>query len=734
MHRQFHTSSIGLWLILAAFVSLALAWNAIIPAYENLDEIEHAEVIRHIAVTGQLPIHGPAEAAGFHVRQEASQPPLYHLLGAAWVRLWGLPRDAPDATPIPATFVACGSGDTAYNRVTWRRDPYAGFPWRGHRRTVHALRLLSTLLQCATVAGTWALARRLALRGPALWLATAIVAFNPQFLLVAAGVNNDNLVTPLATWALVLLLELWQRGPTPARLLGFGALAGLAGLSKLSGLGLLGLGGLALLLLAWRRRAPFAQLVHWSLLLGAPALLLLAPWLARNWRLYGDPTALAPMLHIVGRTAIRVDAWGAFQLMLRSYWGQLPCAFYPRALYWPFFALFGGGLISLLVHRPRLRAELLLLAAWFGIITVAWIRWNALTPATGGRLLFPAAPALALLISWGWRPLGARRSRAWAMLLPVLALLTLLHGAAPLFAPPARLPTLPAESLPAAFSFDEEQILHLRGYTVQLTPPRPLCWLMQSGACRPALELTLFMEATHTPDADWALAVQLVSARPGDNTLRLTYDAWPGHGNLPTSAWPTGTLLREHLRLPLPEGNFVTQAWDVQIAFYDPATRQRLSVQVAGHPAGDAARLTTLRVAGKQPACETLPTVEAVRFAEAIALTHAAVTAAPDGWQVTLCWESLAPLAADYTVFVHAYAADGTLLGTGDGPPMAEAFPTRLWAPGDRILDVHRLIPTTQPAVIAVGLYHPQTGERLPATLHGVPLPHNALSVWEDTP
>ena len=258
------SSRAGLWLILATFVSLALAWNMTVPAYENLDEIEHAEVIRHIAVTGRLPVHGEAEAAGFHVRQEASQPPLYHLLGAAWVRLWGLPREAPDARPIPATFVACGSGDTLYNRVTWSRDPYAGFFVAGHRRTVYALRLLSTLLQCATVAGTWTLARRLALRGFVAPLATAIVAFNPQFLLLAAGVNNDNLVTPLATWALVLLVDVWQRGPTPPRLLGFGVLTGLAALSKLSGLGLLGLGGLTLLAYAWRQRAPLARLLRWS--------------------------------------------------------------------------------------------------------------------------------------------------------------------------------------------------------------------------------------------------------------------------------------------------------------------------------------------------------------------------------------------------------------------------------------------------------------------------------------
>lgn len=724
---------IGLLLLLMAFFSLALAWNSSVPAYENLDELEHTEVIRHIAITGRLPIHGEAEVAGFHVRQEASQPPLYHLLSAAWVRLWDLPLEAPTAKPIPETFVACGSGDTSYNRVTWSRDPYLEFPWQGHRRTTHYLRLLSTLLQCATVIGTWALARRVTPRGYLGLLASAIVAFNPQFLLIAAGVNNDNLVTPLATWALVLLLDIWKRGPTPARLLGVSVLTGLAALSKLSGIGLLGLAGITLLVYTWQRRAPFKQVLVWGLLLGIPALLLVAPWLIRNWQLYGDPTALAPMLEVVGSTTTHVDFWGAFQLMLRSYWGQLPCAFYPHALYWPFFVLLGGGFLGLLLRRHRYspeRASLLILGGWFAIIVIAWIRWNALTPATGGRLLFPAAPALAVLLAVGWQQLHRNLARAWSVLLPLGALLVLLFGVAPLFAPPLRLSTTPLTTNTANIVFGANDIT-LHSYEGRLVKPRLACWLAQSSYCRSALDLILDFEAPHPLSEDWGLAVQLVSARPGDNTLRLTYDAWPGHGNLPTSAFPTGNLLREHLLLPLPESSLPTQAWKLQVAFYDEKTGARLPVTVEGQPAGDAAALNILRIPGSQDTCNALPLLETpAHFNEAIALTHASIEPGSSGWEVQLCWESLKTVDGDYTVFVHAYDADGALLGTGDGPPMAQAFPTQLWQPGDRILDTHTLETDQAPASIAVGLYHPQTGARLELFLGTERQPNDALVVW----
>ena len=726
----------GLLSLLLVFLTLSVAWNLTVPAYENLDEIEHTEVIRHIAVTGRLPSHGEAEAAGFRVRQEASQPPLYHILGAGWVRLWRLPTSPPTATPIPGKLVDCGTSATYYNKVTWQRDAYAGPPWEGHRRTVHGLRLLSTLLQLTTVAGTWVLARRLLSPGPAL-LAAASVAFNPQFLLVAAGVNNDNLVTPLVTWALVLLVEMWQNGPTPTRLVGFGLLAGLAGLSKLSGLGLLALGGGALLLYAWRARTPFLKILGQVALLGLPALLLVAPWLARNLRLYGDLTALTPMLTKVGRNTGNVDLWGTFQLMTRSYWGQLPCSFYPRALYWPFFLLLGGGVLGVVVgwrNWTRTRREgLFLMGTWFALIVAAWSRWNALTPAFGGRLLFPAAPALAVLLAAGWHTLGGRLAwRLWGVWLPLGALLTLLTGVAPLFAPPPLLDAATAPPNPQTITFDDA--ISLRGYKAQLVEPRLQCWFAKSSYCRPALDVTLYWQTEQPPRQDWVLALQLVSARPGDDDLRLSYDAWPGHGNLPTSRWPTGTLIADHYLLPLPESDAIRQAWDVQVAFYDADTGDRFPMTSAGQPAGDTVTLTTLRLPDRQPDCSTLPVLQSpVHFGDAIALTHAASLREADTWHITLCWESLAPLADDYTVFIHAYAADGTLLGTGDGPPMNQAFPTQLWEPGDRVLDTHTLSLSTEtePARIAVGLYQLQTGLRLPTTANGQRLPDDTAIIWQ---
>ncbi len=736
--------------ILLAFVTLALAWNALIPPYENLDELEHFEVARHIAVTGRLPVHGAAEAAGFHVRQEASQPPLYHFLAAGWLRVWGLPLTPSGHRYTSDAVVDCGLTDTFYNKAAHVHAPYTDGLLRSDPvRAVRALRILSTLLQTLTVAGVWVLARRVFPTGPAPLLATALVAFNPQFLLVAAGVNNDNAVTPLATWGLVLALDLWREGPTFKRILLLGVVSGLAALSKLSGLALVGLGGWALLLRLAQRKTSLRDFAAWSALLVLVAAALIAPWMARNLRLYGDPTALAPMLDIVGRRDYPLD-FNEMRLTLLSYWGQLPCSFYPRAVYWPYLLAMGAGVLAFAASWRKFtleqKAALSLAGVWFTAILAAWLRWNRITPATGGRLLFPAIAALALLLAGGavqalsrfpWRD---RAVQGAAALLAIGALATLYAGPLQIFALPAQHPVgvTPPNPLDVAFG----EAMQLRGYAARVTETPLACLLVAESYCRPSLDVTLYWAATQPVADDYTLALQLVSPVVGDTTLRLNYNHWPGRGNLPTSAWPVGPVLRDHYRIPLPDGDWPVQGWKLSLAFFDEETGARLPVSRDGNAVGDAADLTLLRAPGQ--AVELPATVNPAtpaQFAQPqtdgkALLQDAQVTSEGNEWRVTLLWESLAPLTGDYTVFVHAYAADGEQLTTGDGPPQSGHFPTYLWEPGDRLYDAHTLAlaPGVVPARIVVGLYHPVSGERLPATSAGAPLPDNAVVVWQATP
>jgi hypothetical protein len=86
--------------------------------------------------------------------------------------------------------------------------------------------------------------------------------------------------------------------------------------------------------------------------------------------------------------------------------------------------------------------------------------------------------------------------------------------------------------------------------------------------------------------------------------------------------------------------------------------------------------------------------------------------------RLTLFWQSATFLPASYTVFIHLRAADGFVRGQADGPPVSGHYPTDAWQPAEIIQDIHPLPPEidfNQVDHLAIGLYDPTTGERLPA-------------------
>jgi 4-amino-4-deoxy-L-arabinose transferase-like glycosyltransferase len=736
----------GLALIMMVFIALATVYNLIIPPYENLDELEHAEVIRHIAVTGRLPIHDLAEIDGFHVRQEASQPPLYYILAAGGSRLLGLSDAAHTPAPVPDDLVACGLTGPPYNKLTWEHRPYTRLVDRDPARiTIHALRAFSTLLQLATVVGVWTLARRAFPTGLVPALATGIVALNPQFLLLAAGVNNDNAVIPLATWGLILAFDMWDRELSWRRTLAFGAISGLAALSKLSGAAVLGLGGLALLVRLLQRKSTLAAIIPHVVTMSAIAIALVAPWAVRNTVLYGDPTALAPMLAKVGRRSGGI-ALGEARLMTLSYWGQLPCAFYPRALYWPFLALLFGGLLGVIAFWRKLRTRqqvmIRLCVVWFSVITVAWIRWGMMTAATGGRLLFPAIAALAVILATGWSHFGTRMLKIWIAALSVWAIVVLIGGPIAIVAPPARVTPLHEYEDRTEAAFDDAIVL--RDYQAQIVQTPGRCFLVSSAYCGQVLDVSLVWQATADIDRNLILVLQLVSAEPGATNLRFNYNYWPGRGNLPTSAWPIGPQMNDRYLIPLPASDAETQAWRLVVAYVDPGDRQRLPVTINGDEIGDSFPLSLVRVTGQQPVIDPMAEFAAeVAFAahpeepgRALLLRAAQATPQDDQWTVDLFWECAESIDVDAIIFVHAYDEEGAILAAGDGPPKRGAFPTSLWEPGDRIHSQHSLSldPDADPDTIAVGLYLPESGQRLPATQGDNVLPNAAFTIWPRQP
>ncbi|MCB9076712.1 MAG: glycosyltransferase family 39 protein [Anaerolineaceae bacterium] len=102
---------------------------------------------------------------------------------------------------------------------------------------------------------------------------------------------------------------------------------------------------------------------------------------------------------------------------------------------------------------------------------------------------------------------------------------------------------------------------------------------------------------------------------------------------------------------------------------------------------------------------------------------------------LTLHWTTTAPLDADYTVFTQLLGPDFQLHGQLDHQPIDNLWPTTRWQPGERLADRYDIPidPNAPPGSyqILVGMYNGQTGERLPVSQDGNPVPDNAIRLGE---
>jgi hypothetical protein len=119
---------------------------------------------------------------------------------------------------------------------------------------------------------------------------------------------------------------------------------------------------------------------------------------------------------------------------------------------------------------------------------------------------------------------------------------------------------------------------------------------------------------------------------------------------------------------------------------------------------------------GARPVAEFLPAAAAapVQLLEAEMGPPAEITST---LTLTLTWQALAPVAEDYTVFVHLLAKD-TKVGQADTRPCGGECSTQEWRTGELVVDRHEIVlqPGSPPGPyrVALGLYLLATGERVP--------------------
>lgn len=664
---------VSLTLLLGLYLLLAGIYLFLVPPLDSPDTGGHLRYVWFLQTKRSLPTLSADEAFVSH--EVVQQPPLYYAVAALLA-----PPDALDAarrTVIESPYVAEGSAQR-HTVVT------PGAP-RSALAVLLDLRLLALAGGLATVFGTWLLARELLPeRRVVALLAAALVAFNPQFLCISTAISND------AWLAGASAIAVWFGARAARRLNGgffdwllAGLAAGIAALCKYSGLVVIL--PLATLWLAAASRRGWRHRRAWLASSAALALGFLASagwWFARNLALHGELVplrAMLPLLPGLARTTplsfsslLQSLAW-----LPRSYWAVFGYGVHaPDIVYYAAMGLMMAGLAGCIWFALRRgaadgRFTLLVLALWLLATLLSLINWLRLVLyADQGRLLYGAAPAVALLIALGLSELVAfirtRRLAAYAPLLLAGLALAPLPTLRQAYTPPPALTSPIQPQRPINFTFAGG--MRLLGIDL------PDGAFITSGG---SLRVRLYL-ACDSPIAQFYKAFLHLTDDRGAALFRL--DAAPAGGRHTTRQWQPGVVFVDEYLLTVGD-----------------LPREELARLTYGYyPAGNPATGEELLIAGirlhPSPLGEQLPEPLA-SWGNGIRLYSAQVEKDAGGIpaRIELAWGTTAMLQSDYTVSVQWLDAEGKLLAQVDQEPESGQYPSSTWQPGGLVRDTYTL-------------------------------------------
>jgi hypothetical protein len=758
-----------LLLIVAAYLLLGVAYSLAVPLGEAPDEIDHFLYVEYLVKEGRLPVMSPLAAENYTM--EANQPPLYYWLNTAVAGRFDLTPTAELPLNACYTFAPHDRGRATF----YRHSTAEQFPWPGTFWAFHLARFLSLLMGAGTVILAYRLGQLLCPERPQVaTAAAALLAFNPQFIFITASVNNDVLMALLGAAIMVTAVQTAGTKPTFEQTIWrhafwLGCLLGLGFVTKyaLFALWPIALLAVVLALLNYANHAALSlsELVRTSLL--PLALLTLLPlliagwWYWRAWQLYGDPLIWEVHLAAKGEQVVRqapltLADLGEFVLVhFQSYWlwlGWLKI----KGPAWVYGLLAGtvlaagwGLLLLLKEYGRRLWAAprrlfvvkgvpgvngtaliLLLLAVTavymaLGryILTINWSGYQ-------GRLAFSVAAPIAALLALGlWWLATTHFNRfiaRWLLLGTGLALATLSLLSLPLLILPA---------YPRPLIYQPNPAVMEQPVCVRLAQNLEIEAITTNAPVQPGetLTVTLFVWE-HVPLLSEQTLVVNVSGAAGQ-LIGQARQSLAGIG-------PVGHSIT--LSLPITATALPTRAV-LQIGLQDETGQW----QLATTPEGTTLPLPTpVMVVKIGPLHETPPQptrMLTANFGQQVALVGFdwEKVSGDNTAVLTLYWQALAEITADYTMFVHLLDEQGQLVTQHDAQPRGGTYPTAIWAVGETVTDMITLqLPEKGidgPYRLAVGVYQWETLTHLPVQTGDGPALEDdrfmlPLEVWGDRP
>ncbi|MFQ5436270.1 MAG: glycosyltransferase family 39 protein, partial [Anaerolineae bacterium] len=622
-------------LILILFIGLGFIYALVTPAFEASDELWHYPMVRHLADGSPLPVQtfDPAQAGPW--RQEASQPPLYYYLGAA-LTFW---IDTGDMAAVRQLNPHVDNGritsDGNINLAV--HDPTAN-PWQGSLLAVRIVRLFSVLLGAATVYLTYRIGKEMFPDRPEIALGAAGVnAFMPMFLFISGAVNNDNLAIPLASLALLLMIQQVKRAKLTIGNSQFtihyftlGIIIGLAILTKEGTFGLLPLAWGAAFVAGWKRLTVNNQqstansqqstinnqrLTNgWFLVLKAfawswvdfvvvlsPVVLIAGWWYWRNIQLYGDFLGWNAFIAVLGsraQPASLAQLWDERMGFLMSYWGLFGGVNVPM-WGWIYAVLNGVLVIGVLGFMVFVIQDLRLMIK-VGAFRLQSLIFNLLEliadrfPLTVS-FLFSGAVVYGL-VQWATTTWSSQGRLVFAAISTLnLLLVTGLVGWLPpktarrvvvglvgfLLVAAALAPWLWIRPAYRPETY-QQQVYAPIGYRVDFGEQMRLAGFailppdVSSTAVQPgdAVDVVLEWEAVEPMARNWSVFVHLIDPVLGVPIAQR--DMYPGQGLRPTTFLRPGEKVTNVYRLTIPETAVAPANLLVSVGVYDFATGERL--------------------------------------------------------------------------------------------------------------------------------------------------------------
>lgn len=513
----------------------------IVPLGEAPDEVPHFAYVQYLVEHQRLPAHEGATLG------ESHQPPLSYIVGAL-ATFW-IPQS--DFQVIANPDYALEDLQAPNLLLHTRRE---AFPDSGWTLAWRIIRWLSVAMGAVTVWATWQLAREIF--PVQSWIAlgaAGFVAFLPEFLVVRASVNNDNLNVMLVSLGILLNVRMMQR-PLDRRgdaLLGI--LLGLAVLAKLSGLVLWIFTAEIYLYRAWKNQA-WKRVAISAGLCFAVGLVFLVPWLIYAQIEYGDPLGWSLILSTTPTRQTPVTLASAL--------------FYLRGLFTGFWGRFGGmtqiempgglyaalGALSLLSltgwlvyarqvrhkkHDPKVGSLLALACAFWAPLLVAHLRFSISILGTDqGRQLFSGLSLLAPLLVVGLsRFLGKFAAILWSGGLFMLSLIMLLYLHV-IYSPPMLDPLSKYSLGRLDVPIDFGKTIRVIDYRVDKTQISP----------GDSINVEFYWQALNPSNENYWLLLQL----DGKETVAAKSDGVPSAGRRTTDWWQSGQIFFSRHKLVVP--------------------------------------------------------------------------------------------------------------------------------------------------------------------------------------